>query len=82
MGTNFTIHVFAELGIESALREMKKQMGKSGLRVDMARHESYTKPGERKRLKAAKVRRRRLKAQRRTAQQAARRRNPFLRIGR
>lgn len=50
--------------IERALKRLKKKMQNEGVMQDLRRHESYLKPGERRRRKKAQARQRALKRER------------------
>ena len=49
--------------LDSALKALKKQMLTNGTQAAMNRHAYYTKPGERRRLKSVKARKRARRAE-------------------
>ena len=53
--------IVGNMPIEAALRKFKKQIEKSGLLNDMKKHEHYTKPSVKRKLKSIAARKRALK---------------------
>ena len=54
--------------IETALKQLKKQMLKDGLYQEMKRRQHYEKPSVKRKRKAAQARKKRLRALKRTRQ--------------
>jgi ribosomal protein S21 len=57
MATNIRVGVI-DGGVEAALRRLKKLVGYTGLFKEMKRHQERTKPGEARRVKSLRARRR------------------------
>jgi small subunit ribosomal protein S21 len=62
MADNITIKVQGN-NLEGAIKKLRRAVKKSGLQREMARHECYGKPSERRRQREAQAHRRRLKAE-------------------